>query len=202
VNRGSAQLQRRSVGVCFAPLNAANTGNTNYNERKGIREAIMTRLFSIAVLAVILFGPDQALTANEANTAAVQSVLDKNIRSWETNDVSLFASIFAHDDDMVNYGTDAAERWVGWNALKESVDKQAAAFADTKVTVQHRDIKFAADGNVAWAAEVLDLSTRSGSEVVNLTGMRVTTVLEKRQGAWLIVHTHYSVPVAGQAIKY
>ena len=161
----------------------------------------MARLFYIAVLAV-LFAPGQALTADEADTAAVRSVLDKNIRSWETNDVPLFTSIFAHDDDMVNYGTDAAERWVGWNALKASVEKQTAAFADTKMTVQHRDIKLAADGNVAWAAEVLDWSTRTGSEIVNLTGMRVTTVLEKRQGAWLIVHTHYSVPVAGQAIKY
>jgi ketosteroid isomerase-like protein len=48
----------------------------------------------------------------------------------------------------------------------------------------------------------MDLTTRSGAEAVSLEGMRVTSVLEKRQGKWLIVHFHYSMPVAGQAIKY
>jgi len=49
---------------------------------------------------------------------------------------------------------------------------------------------------------VIDWTTRSGDEAVSVPGIRITTVLEKRQGVWLIVHFHYSVPVAGQAIKY
>ena len=32
--------------------------------------------------------------------------------------------------------------------------------------------------------------------------LRVTAVLEKRKGKWLVVSSHASVPVPGQAVKY
>jgi hypothetical protein len=63
-------------------------------------------------------------------------------------------------------------------------------------------VKIASSGTSAWAAEVLDMKTHSGAEVVDLPGIRVTAVLEKRKGTWLLAHLHCSIPAAGQAIKY
>jgi uncharacterized protein (TIGR02246 family) len=162
----------------------------------------MTRFALCVVLTPMTLGSTAAFSADTGQVAAVRAVLDTVVKAWETGDAALFASAMAHDGDMVAFGTDAAERFVGWDVLKASADKQFATYTGTKVAVKHRDIKVGAGGNAAWAAEVLDLSTRSGSEPVTVPGMRVTTVLEKRGGRWLIVHFHYSVPVAGQAIKY
>jgi uncharacterized protein (TIGR02246 family) len=162
----------------------------------------MSKTAMCAVLAPVLLGSTPSFSADSAEVTAVRAVLEKVVRAWETNDGPLFAGIIAHDSNIVAFGTDAAEHFVGWDALKASVDKQFSTYTGTKVVVRQRDIKLAAGGSVAWASEVLDLSTRSGSEPVTLAGMRVTTVLEKREGTWLIVTFHYSVPVAGQAIKY
>jgi uncharacterized protein (TIGR02246 family) len=163
----------------------------------------MTKIVATcAVLTLVLAGFAPPASADESETAAVRAVLDQVVRAWDTNDVSLISGIIAHDSDMVSFGTDAAERFVGWDALKASIEKQFTTYTGTKAVVKHRDIKLAADGSVAWAAEVMDVSTHSGSEAVALEGMRVTSVLEKRGGKWLIVQFHYSMPVAGQAIKY
>lgn len=162
----------------------------------------MTKVTLCAVLTPMILGSTPSFSADTGEVAAVRAVLDTVVKAWETNDGPLLAGTMARDGDMVTFGTDAAERFVGWDALKASIDKQFSTYTGTKVAVKQRDIKLAAGGTVAWASEVLDLSTRSGSEPVAIGGMRVTTVLEKRGGRWLIVHFHYSVPVAGQAIKY
>jgi uncharacterized protein (TIGR02246 family) len=135
-------------------------------------------------------------------TADVKVVMDKMVKAWETNDISLLDAIMARDKDAVSFGTDAAEHFVGYEPVRESVVKQFATYQGTKLTIKERSIKLSASGTVAWVAEVVNLATRAGGEDVSYSGMRVTTVLEKRQGAWLIVHFHWSVPVGGQAIKY
>jgi len=57
-------------------------------------------------------------------------------------------------------------------------------------------------GGVAWFSTVLDMGVSVGSEVASLRGLRTTGVLEKRDGNWVIVQLHTSVPVAGQQIEY
>ena len=55
---------------------------------------------------------------------------------------------------------------------------------------------------MAWFSELLDWQVTAGGERVALEGMRFTGVLEKRNGNWMIVQMHVSVPVAGQAAEY
>lgn len=135
-------------------------------------------------------------------TAEVAAVLDKLNRAWEAGDVVAIDALMAKDKDAVWFGTDAAEHFVGYEPLRASLATQFATYKDTRIQVKSRAVKLSASGNVAWVTEVVDFSAKSGAETVVLTGTRATTVLEKRKGTWLIVHTHYSVPVAGQAIKY
>ena len=58
-------------------------------------------------------------------------------------------------------------------------------------------------GTVAWFSEVLDVKVVVATgEAVELEGTRFTGVLEKRNGNWVLVQIHASVPVAGQAVEY
>ncbi|MHB1193872.1 MAG: nuclear transport factor 2 family protein [Longimicrobiales bacterium] len=41
-----------------------------------------------------------------------------------------------------------------------------------------------------------------GRETASVEGMRLTGVLEKRNGTWLMVHFHGSVPVSAQIVAY
>jgi uncharacterized protein (TIGR02246 family) len=162
----------------------------------------MRRVMLVGVCVLLFATLVVSQAADSGDAAAVQAVLEKLVHAWETNDPGAMMSLMAKDKDMVCFGTDAAERWVGWDALKASTEKQFATIKVTKTTVKDRVIKVAARGGVAWASEIWDVTARSGDETVDLSGMRATYVIEKRKGAWLIVQMHISMPVAGQAIKY
>jgi ketosteroid isomerase-like protein len=138
----------------------------------------------------------------EMEKTAVKSVVDQFVKGLETEDIDLIANIMAHDDDMVNFGTDAAERWVGWPVLKESIEKQFASFDSTKLTVRDQVIKVNASGNTAWFSELLDWKMVAQGQPVSLNGSRLTGVLDKRNGNWLCVQFHVSVPESGQAAEY
>jgi ketosteroid isomerase-like protein len=138
----------------------------------------------------------------EAEKAKVKAVVDQFGQLLETEDMALFSKIMAQDPDMVNFGTDAAERWVGYETLKESVQQQFAAFDSTKLSVRDQVIKVHDSGNVAWFSEVADWDVAAQGQPVHIAGSRITGVLEKRNGNWVFAQFHASVPVSGQAAQY
>jgi ketosteroid isomerase-like protein len=86
--------------------------------------------------------------------------------------------------------------------LKESLTKQFASFEKTKLTVKDQVIKVNPSGNVAWFSEVVDWDIVAQAQPTHIEGSRITGVLEKRNGNWVIVQFHISVPVSNQAVKY
>ena len=138
----------------------------------------------------------------EAEKAEVKALIDDFVLGWETDDSELFSKIFAHDDDMTMFGTDAAEHFVGWEPIKESIQKQFDASENIQVATRELSIKVHKSGEVAWVSYLMDLKGESMGEPFSIEGMRITVVMEKRNGNWLIVQVHASVPVAGQAVKY
>lgn len=147
--------------------------------------------------------PAQAPTVNvEAEQAAVKGTLDKFVQAFEAKDSTLVPQIFAHDPDLVGYGTDAAEHWVGYDALSKNIDQEIAAFDNGKIAVSNQTIKVHPSGTVAWFSETTDWDLTTGGKPMHMAGIRLTGVLEKRDGNWQIVQFHGSVPVNGQAAKY
>lgn len=141
-------------------------------------------------------------SSGEAEISEVKKVVDGFSKTIETKDLSMFEKITAHDDDMVNFGTDAAEHWVGYEPLKVAVKKQFESFGDTKLKVRDQVIKVNKSGNTAWFSEITDWNITTGGQKVELKDSRFTGVLEKRDGKWVIVQFHASVPVPGQAAEY
>ena len=137
-----------------------------------------------------------------AEQAKVKTVLDQFAQAWEMEDTTLFARILAHDPDMVCFGTDSAERFVGWESLRASVPQQLASFDSVLIAVRDQTIKVHPSGEVAWAAETADLDMVAQGQPVKLRGSRITSVLEKRGNDWVIVQFHVSLPVSGQAAQY
>jgi ketosteroid isomerase-like protein len=75
------------------------------------------------------------------------------------------------------------------------------SFGDRKVTFNDVRIKVHKSGEVAWLTGFVLFEGKSFGQPFDLTA-RLTYILEKRDGRWIIVHTHASVPIAGQAVKY
>ena len=167
------------------------------------KEEVMKKLITLVVgVAFLVMSACTQKVDTEAEKAKVKTVLDQYVQASKTEDMELVSKIMAHDADMVNFGTDAAERLVGWEALKEVMQKSFAATENSKLSVKDQAIKVHDSGKVAWFSEIFDCIVVSQGKEVKLEGLRFTGVLEKRNGNWVIVQSHLSVPVSGQLIQY
>lgn len=132
----------------------------------------------------------------------VKETVDGIAKSIENEDIHIFENITAHDSDMVSFGTDSDERWVGYDNFLGSVKKQFNSFENTRLKVKDQVIKIHDSGNVAWFSELADWSTKAGGQKTEIKDSRITGVLEKRDDKWVLVQFHASVPVEGQAAQY
>ncbi len=163
----------------------------------------MKKLLIICIGAVLLALIGCAQKVNrEAETAAVKETIGQFYGLYITKDAALLSEIVAHDEDMVNFGTDAVEHWVGWEALKEALQKQWEAFENPEITVRDQVIHLSLSGTVAWYTLSLDFDVVFGREAVAWKGARSSGVLEKRDGKWVIVQFHNSMPVTEQTAAY
>lgn len=161
--------------------------------------------FALALSACLLTAPGAAFASSHTEmdaAAGAKAVVDQFNKIFESEDMAAFDRVFAHDADAVSFGTDAAERFVGFDALRKSVESQFASFDGSKLTVRDEVVKASRGGDAAWFSEVVDWDTKAGGEAVSLKGCRFTGVLEKRDGAWKVVQFHASMPVQGQAAQY
>ncbi len=138
----------------------------------------------------------------DAEKEQINTVLDLNIKASETKDIAAISNVYAHDSDMIVFGTDLAERFVGWENLEKSLKEMFAAFNDVSYEVSNRTIKIDKSGDVAWFTEIQDIKLIVNEEPLEIKNARYTGVFEKRDGKWVIVQSHFSLPVEGQAAEY
>lgn len=151
------------------------------------------------VLVLSVCAPQPDLDKEEA---AVQAVLDRFVQAFETKDINLFTEIFSHDPEMVNFGTDEDEYWIGWEPWKASFQKQFDAYEKSDMNLRDVRIKVHGTGQAAWFSALMDVQIISQGQTFAYTGMRVTGVLEKKGESWILAQRHVSVPVKGQAVEY
>jgi uncharacterized protein (TIGR02246 family) len=157
----------------------------------------MNRTTAIAVWAAAILtacqgAPEVDIAAEEQ---AVRDVMGKINAAWESEDIGAFSRLVVHDGDMVSFGADLGDRWVGWEGLEKGLREQFDVFSETKVSPRHMDIHVSSTGNVAWLAQAMGISTKFLGSPMTLEA-RITGVFEKRDAGWLLVQFHYSVPMS------
>jgi len=130
-----------------------------------------------------------------AEKSAIKAILDSYIISIEKEDIELYGKIFDHNPDMVNFGTGAKERIVGWDILKNVIEAQNAALSETKIMQSDVTINVSEDGKFAWATSLWDFKATMEAQVMQMP-VRCSWILEKRSNDWKIVHFHKSVGAA------
>ena len=130
-----------------------------------------------------------AATAANPNDP-VAAVLMRNAQGFETADLAMLDTLWAHDDGVTVFESGYAN--YGWadyrdHHLKPEIDEMK----NVKYTLS--DIKTRVSGNTAWATFKYALSADLKERHVDANGLG-TAVLEKRGKDWKIVHWHTSAP--------
>jgi translation initiation factor RLI1 len=128
----------------------------------------------------------------QSERSAIKSVLSRYVKAVENENMELYGRAVDHNSDMVNFGTDASERIVGWDALKKAMESQFATLEGARISVSDITVSIAPEGRVAWATSLWAFRAKMRDQTIALP-VRCTWVLEKRKTHWVIVHFHKSV---------
>ncbi|MCD4695656.1 MAG: nuclear transport factor 2 family protein [Bacteroidales bacterium] len=124
----------------------------------------------------------------------VELVLEKYVIANEKQDIDLVHDIWAPEPDIVVFGTNSDEKLIGWNAIKDALDRQFGSFEETFISIHDQIIKINETGNTAWFSEIVNYNYIYQGETRQFEGLRFTGVLEKKDGDWYIVQSHMSIP--------
>jgi|SRR5208282_630339 len=98
------------------------------------------------------------------------------------------------DESLVVFDVIPPRQYVGADAYKKDLQGFLGSF-NGPVTFENSDLQVVADGKLGCAHYVQHLAgTGKDGKPVDIT-VRVTDVLRKVKGKWLIMHEHVSVPV-------
>ena len=133
-----------------------------------------------------------------SDEAAIRKLITAYARSVDTVDTALASTIWADTPEISFIHPKGHQR--GWEAIKAGVYEQAMGqtFSERRLTV--KDVVIHSHGDSAWAEFYWDFEAklRQDGRPVATQG-RETQIYWKIEGAWRLVHVHYSgMPVAGE----
>jgi uncharacterized protein (TIGR02246 family) len=134
------------------------------------------------------------MRASPSTQAAVQATLQQWKDAYSRRDMDGALAVMAPDADVLGIGPD--EWRVGPAEFKAQLERD---FAQSEaLSVDYEPLVVSEAGPVAWVAARASVQVRVEGQKLTLTG-RFTAVLEQREGRWLLVQTHFSLPAAQQA---
>ncbi len=116
--------------------------------------------------------------------------------AFEKRDMERILSCFAPDPDVMMIGTGADEKRVGLQEIRTQIERDWRQSESAAIKPERTSVS--ASGAVAWVAADLSLQARVKGREIVMPG-RLTVVMEKREGRWLWMLSHLSVPAGGQA---
>ncbi|MDD5564948.1 MAG: nuclear transport factor 2 family protein [Thermoanaerobaculaceae bacterium] len=157
------------------------------------------------VVVLLVLCPLAAAAAEPAaggEVAAVERTIHASIGWAATKDRALLESVMSHDPSFFIFHPDSKSTVVGW----EPMEKLFAFWMDprfkaTGYAIRDLRINLSRSGDVSWFSAILDDCGEWDSKASCWKDVRWTGVLEKRNGAWVIVQMHFSFAKDPQPAK-
>jgi len=121
-------------------------------------------------------------------------------KGFESLDAENLDSNFAHSPDLIAFGTDWDEKFVGWDQYKDVHKVQFGALRSFKFQTRELDVKI--NGETAWASDRphWEIETKTGERVTE--DVRITAVLKKTGSNWKVIQWHVSVGLGKRLHEY
>jgi hypothetical protein len=159
------------------------------------RRVTMPRLSPATLTLVEVRAIAKAKTTDEK--AVIAKVIRDSILWALTKDVAMQQDAMAHDEDLYIIWTGSTHITSGWTEHEKSFETWLdPRFKAVRTEVRDLVIHLSRSGDVAWFFANLDDVVSWDGKVSRFgEGLRWTGVLEKRDGHWVIVQMHASLPV-------
>jgi ketosteroid isomerase-like protein len=132
--------------------------------------------------------------AAAGSTYDFNALMQKIFDAWSSTDASAVAQYYAQEPKRAFYDISPL-KYNDWQEYAAGYKKLMADYTSAKFTL-NPDVRAHQRGDIAWANGTWrgELVKKDGAKET-LEG-RWTAILEKRGENWIIVHDHFSVPLA------
>jgi ketosteroid isomerase-like protein len=118
-----------------------------------------------------------------------RDAIDRFREAVQQRDIQALGQVVAHEAGIVFYGSQAGDKQVGWEAVRQSFVEQFAEASGIRSDVLASTVS--AVGELAWAAYDLRYQETGGAGAGTFDS-RWTCVLRRYPDGWKFVHMHHS----------
>ncbi|MFH0822662.1 MAG: nuclear transport factor 2 family protein [Pseudomonadota bacterium] len=155
---------------------------------------LLTGVSAILISALIGWAPAVAEEMNPQAKLAVIEFLNRHADAVAKKDIKAVMELWAPDKTVLAFGSGPGDRFIEPHFVRRAYEEDFAGMG--KVSIRYFDTHIAARGDVAWfaTAEIIEVDHIVGSVEILASW---SGVLEKRDGKWLMVMSHFSTPQSG-----
>lgn len=160
----------------------------------------MKKIVFILVLAVATGGAavGSRAQAQSNDAAAINALYQQFAAAFRHKDLNALMSVYVHDNTLFVFDLGTPREHVGW----ESYRADWKSFFDSikgSPTFAVSELSITTSGDVAYTRSIQAITGNMGG--LHAMTVRVTDVLRKVDGKWLIVQEHVSVPINFTTLK-
>jgi len=150
--------------------------------------------FSVLTLTWILFLWMPSARTAASDTVEIRQLLDRWTTAFRARDVNGIMSIYEPGQALVSYDIVAPLQYTGFEAYKKDYQEFLDQF-QSPIDIEIRDLSIVAGDTVAFSRGLERMSgiLKNGEKFD--AWVRFTECYRKKNGHWLAVHDHISVPV-------
>jgi ketosteroid isomerase-like protein len=165
------------------------------------RASHISALLSIfAALAALFFKLPMISYAQTNDEAEIRALEHRFADAFKAKNVDSIMVNYEHSQNLVFFDVVPRSEYLGWDAYKKDWQDFFASIGPIAL-FEVKDLTVDVDGAVAYSYSFQHyLANTKAGEPRDVT-VRVTDVYRKRDGNWLIVQEHVSVPVNPQTDK-
>lgn len=139
------------------------------------------------------------ILSKEDQLKEINAFIDKQWNFMTNSSIEEAKNTFYNEMTLI--GTDKAEYYTSWSAMKTSIEAQMQII-DPKFEKKNRRLFISDDGTMASYTEIIDFSFSVDGSTNSVKDVRSSGVIKKIGGEWKIVQIHTSIGVEGQAVNY
>lgn len=136
--------------------------------------------------------------AQSDDRALINTVYQQFATAFRHKDLNAMMALYVHDNTLFVFDVGTPREHVGWESYRDDWrDTFAAIKGSPQFTIG--ELGVTVSGDVAYTHSIQSFSGDMGK--LHSFVVRVTDVLRKSDGKWLIVQEHVSVPINLQTLK-
>lgn len=126
---------------------------------------------------------------------SIETAVGSALQAIEDADEHLLSMTFSHEATMICIGAKQSEFIKGWDSLRSYIMRRRDRVDKLEIHTRSLDIKLYDDRRLAWISAFVNVVLLDGESQSEIRDLRMTAILEKNLGRWMIVQAHLSSPL-------